>query len=187
VKGAFVVTQTCSQHHPKSSRSPQILSSSIAAITRTTRTKKFARRAMISSDTDGIQLRALCGWRLATLCFPSVLKPALLPSMNVDVGIWGKLNRLVTVLLLIAVVIGVAIWYLPVIKNNEAMRKEILNLAAQVRQEEEIARRLETRIKALKNDPKALERVAREKLGYVKPGETMIRFIDPPALGGPSN
>jgi cell division protein FtsB len=107
--------------------------------------------------------------------------------MNVDVGIWGKLNRLVMALLLVAVVVGVAIWYLPVIKNNEAMRKEILDLTAQVRQEEEIARRLEARIKALKNDPKALERVVREKLGYVKPGETMIRFIDPPAMSSGAN
>ncbi|MBI2950066.1 MAG: septum formation initiator family protein [Verrucomicrobia bacterium] len=107
--------------------------------------------------------------------------------MNVDVGIWGKLNRLVLLLLLVAVVIGVAIWYLPVIKNNEAMRKEILNLAGQVRQEEEIARRLDARIKALKNDPKTLERVVREKLGFVKPGETMIRFIDPPAMSRTAN
>lgn len=109
------------------------------------------------------------------------------PRMNVDVGIWGKLNRLVILLLLVAVAIGVVIWYLPVIKNNEAMRKEILRLASQVRQEEELAKRLEARIRALKNDPKTLERVAREKLGYVKPGETMIRFIDPPSMTGTMN
>ena len=107
--------------------------------------------------------------------------------MNVDVGIWGKLNRLVVVLLLMAVAIGVVIWYLPVIKNNEALRKEMLHLASQVRQEEDLARRLDARIKALRNDPKTLERVLREKLGYVKPGETMIRFIDPPTMTGTVN
>ena len=107
--------------------------------------------------------------------------------MNVDVGIWGKLNRLVIFLLLLALVIGVVIWYLPVIKNNEALRKEILHLASQVRQEDELARRLDLKIKALCNDPKAVERVVREKLGYVKPGETMIRFLDPVSMAGSAN
>ncbi|MBI4662821.1 MAG: septum formation initiator family protein [Verrucomicrobia bacterium] len=101
--------------------------------------------------------------------------------MRVDVGIWAKLNRLVIFLLVFAIVLGVVIWYIPVIKNNEALRKEILILASQVQQEEEQAKRLEARIRALRNDPKAVERVVREKLGYVKPGETMIRFLDPAA------
>jgi cell division protein FtsB len=32
---------------------------------------------------------------------------------------------------------------------------------------------------ALKYDPKAVERLARERLGYAKPGETMIHFDEP--------
>ena len=107
--------------------------------------------------------------------------------MNVDDGIWGKLNRLVIFLLAIAVIGAVAVWYLPVIKNNEAMRKEILQLASQVQQEEDLAHRLDAKIKALCNDPKTVERVVREKLGYVKPKETMIRFLDPVTMGGAGN
>jgi len=104
--------------------------------------------------------------------------------MNVDMGIWERLNRLVVILLLLAVALGVVIWYLPVIKNNEALRKEILTLTAQVRLEEELAKRLHLKIRALQNDPKALERVVREKLGYIKPGETMIRFVNPLSMAG---
>jgi cell division protein FtsB len=32
---------------------------------------------------------------------------------------------------------------------------------------------------ALQHDPKAVERLARERLGYAKPGETVIRFEAP--------
>jgi cell division protein FtsB len=32
---------------------------------------------------------------------------------------------------------------------------------------------------ALRRDPKAIERLARESLGYGKPGETVIRFEAP--------
>jgi cell division protein FtsB len=35
---------------------------------------------------------------------------------------------------------------------------------------------LSAAVEALSNDPKAIERLAREKLGYAKPGETVIRF-----------
>lgn len=100
--------------------------------------------------------------------------------MNVDVGIWSRLSRLVLFLLFVAGVLGVMIWYLPVIRHNEGYRKEILQLNMQIKQEEERARRLELSIKALYSDPKTVERVAREKLGYAKPGETVIRFDPPP-------
>jgi cell division protein FtsB len=96
--------------------------------------------------------------------------------MNVDVGIWGKLSRLMVLLLFVAGVLGVVVWYLPVIRQNEAYRKRILQLNTQLKQEQETARRLEITINGLKNDPKTVERIAREKLGYAKPGETMIRF-----------
>ena len=102
-------------------------------------------------------------------------------------NIWERLNQLVVYLLLLALAVGIVVWYLPVIKHNEALRKEILHFTSQVRQEEEIARRLEARIKAIKNDPKTVERVVREKLGYVKPGETMIRFVDPASMNKSAN
>jgi len=44
---------------------------------------------------------------------------------------------------------------------------------------EENNRQLKASVDALRFDPKALERLAREQLGYAKPGETVIRF-DPP-------
>jgi len=96
--------------------------------------------------------------------------------MNVDLGIWDKLTRVVIALLVVACVLLVAVWYLPLIRQNESMRKEMYRLDALKQKEEEANKQLKASIDALRNDPKAVERLAREQLRYAKPGETVIRF-----------
>jgi cell division protein FtsB len=99
--------------------------------------------------------------------------------MNVDLGIWSKLTRLVIFLLVLASILAVAVWYYPLIKQNERMRKEVLRLDTQVAKADETGRQLKTSMDSLKYDPKAVERLAREKFGYAKPGEIVIRFEPP--------
>jgi len=96
--------------------------------------------------------------------------------MNVDTGIWGKLTRVLIFLFFIALVLIVAQWYLPLIKQNERKRKEILRLDTQNQREDDTNRQLKSSIETLRNDPATLERMAREKLGYAKPGEIVVRF-----------
>lgn len=96
--------------------------------------------------------------------------------MNVDLGILGKLTKVVTFLLFVAGALAVGVWYLPVIRHNEAFRKELVLKDEQIRKVEESNRQLKAAIDSLKYDPKAVERLARERLGYAKPGETVIRF-----------
>jgi cell division protein FtsB len=99
--------------------------------------------------------------------------------MNVDLGIWQKLSRLMAVLIFLAAVLAVVVWYIPLFQHNERMRKEIQSLQGQIRREEQAGRQLENNIKALRDDPKTVERMAREKLGYAKTGETVIYFDQP--------
>jgi cell division protein FtsB len=98
--------------------------------------------------------------------------------MNVDLGILGKLTRVVVFLLFVAGVLAVGVWYLPLIRHNEKMRKELLDREEQIRKVDDSNRQLKASIESLKYDPKAVERLARERLGYAKPGETVIRFED---------
>jgi len=96
--------------------------------------------------------------------------------MNVDLGIWSKLTRVVIFLCFLAVLLLVAVWYLPLIRQNERMRRYIVGLDGQIQKQEEVGKQLRTSIDALRNDPKAIERLARERLGYAKAAETVIRF-----------
>jgi len=98
---------------------------------------------------------------------------------DVNLGIWSKLTRVVTGLLLVAGLLALAVWYLPLIRQNERFRKDVLRLDGQIAIEETTAKELKTSIDSLRNDPKSVERLAREKLGYAKPGETVIRFEEP--------
>lgn len=99
--------------------------------------------------------------------------------MDVDLGIWDKLIRLVVALIVVALLLGVGIWYLPLIRQNEAMRQDIIKLEQQIRKEEIIAKQQNARNLSLKRDPKTIERLARERLGYARTGETIIRFEAP--------
>ena len=98
---------------------------------------------------------------------------------RVDLGIWDKLTKAVVFLLIIAALIAVAVWYLPLIKQNERMRAETLRLEQEVAAEEQTAERRKLAIEAMRNDPETVERYAREKLGLAKAGETVIRFEEP--------
>lgn len=99
--------------------------------------------------------------------------------MKVDLGIWEKLTRVVIFLLLLAGLLGIAVWYFPLIKRNERMRKETLRLDAQIQKEEVAQRQLKSSIDTLRYDTNAVERLAREKLHYAKPGETVVVFESP--------
>ena len=96
--------------------------------------------------------------------------------MNVDLGIWSKLTKVVVGLVVLAVLLLMGMCYLPLIQQNERMRREILRLDIQLQKEEAKSRQLKAEIDALRNDPKTVERLMREKLGYAKPDETVVRF-----------
>jgi cell division protein FtsB len=96
--------------------------------------------------------------------------------MNVNLGIWSRLTSVVLVLVVIAVLLLIGTCYLPVIRENERMETQIMKLETQVQAEEEKSKNLQSQIDALQNDPKAVERLTREKLGYAKPDETVIYF-----------
>jgi cell division protein FtsB len=96
--------------------------------------------------------------------------------VNVDLGIWSKLTKAVVGLVVLAVLLLIGMCYLPLIQENTRMRAQILQLDQQLKVEQEKSEQLQARIDALRNDPKTIERLAREQLGYAKPGETVIHF-----------
>ena len=99
--------------------------------------------------------------------------------MSVDLGIWNKLTKLVVGLVVLAVVLLIGMCYLPVIKENERMRRQIMIFQDQIQKEEARSRELQLQLDALQHDPKTVERLTREKLGYARPDETVVRFEAP--------
>lgn len=90
-------------------------------------------------------------------------------------GIYGWLNRALVVLIVLAVVVGVGINYLPLIRQNQQMREEVNVKREEVAQLEAEVKRLQAELKAIQSDQRTQERKVRE-LGYAKPGEVIVTF-----------
>lgn len=100
--------------------------------------------------------------------------------MNVNLGIWDKLSRVIIFLLFLAGLLGVFVWYLPLIKQNQRFRKDLLALETKIQEQERLGRHLKLSVDAVQNDPRTVERLAREKLGLARTNETVIRFETAP-------
>ena len=96
--------------------------------------------------------------------------------MKVDLGIWSKLSQAVLVLVALAVLVFIILAYQKPIQQNERMRREILRLDTELQKQDAISKQLRAEIDALRNDPATVTRLAREKLGYAKADETVVRF-----------
>jgi len=107
-------------------------------------------------------------------------------AVNVVVRIWrpaGSVLAVALALLLTWHVVngkhGLSVWQQKRLEDKQ-LRKEIDSL------EQENAR-LRERVEKLKSDPHAIEREAREKLHYAKPGEVIYSLPpDPPAQNPPA-
>jgi cell division protein FtsB len=103
--------------------------------------------------------------------------------MNVNLGIWDKLSKLAIFLLFLAGLTWVFFWYLPLIQKNQNYRKRSLMLEAEIAQQERIDRQLKANIDTVQNDPKTVERLARETLGWARTNEVVVHFEAPKANG----
>ena len=99
--------------------------------------------------------------------------------MQVNLGIWDKLSRVIIFLLFLAGLLGVFVWYLPLIKQNQRFRAQLLALDTKIQEQEKIGKQLRASIDAVQNDSRTLERLAREKLALARSNEVVIVFEKP--------
>ncbi len=93
---------------------------------------------------------------------------------------WSVAYRVLLVTAIVAVIFGLVTIFTPAVRRYRNYRAERDRLESAIREEEELYPILMRRIDALQNDPAEVERVAREKLGLARPGETIFRFRTPP-------
>ena len=91
---------------------------------------------------------------------------------------WVLIYRVGWITLGLLVVIAVAAIFVPQIKQYTELQRKEAALQEEIRLEEEIVKHLKDQQERLKSDPRFVEKLAREELGYSKPGETVFRFTD---------
>ena len=93
-----------------------------------------------------------------------------------EATLWQRLNRVLRILLLIAVWLVIISLFVPPYKKLTASRGEIDNLLAQVNDQKTLLARQTREINLLKTDPTYLETIARDRLDMMKDGETIFRL-----------
>jgi len=96
--------------------------------------------------------------------------------VKVNLGIWSWLTQAIIALVAIAALLLIGMMYLPLIEQNEQMRRRIDVLDSELERQQQTSKQLQSEFDALRNDPKTMERLAREKLGYAKADETVVHF-----------
>ncbi|MBI1839627.1 MAG: septum formation initiator family protein [Verrucomicrobia bacterium] len=94
-------------------------------------------------------------------------------------SIWDLLTKFVLFLLFVAAGVGIFFWYLPLIQQNQRMRKDVAVLESEIRAEEKARKSLRAQTEAVMNDPRTVERLARERLVYARTNETIFVFDAP--------
>jgi cell division protein FtsB len=92
--------------------------------------------------------------------------------------IWSKLNLLFGSM--IAVVVGVTILYqsMPVSDEKKSQEEYISKLAAEIEVADMQNKRLTRVVDALQRDPEYVGIIARDRLGLMRDGETILRLDD---------
>ena len=96
-----------------------------------------------------------------------------------EATVWQRLNRILLVLLFIAVWLGFATLFVPPYKTLLQSRGEIDNLQAQVNEQKRLLARQTREVGLLTTDREYLETIARDKLDLMKEGEVVFRLESP--------
>ena len=96
---------------------------------------------------------------------------------EVELGFFGWMNRVLVVLIVLAVLAGIGMSYLPLIQQNQRYQERVQRKQADVERLDAEIKRLDTEIRLLKTDSRFLERKIRE-LGYAKADEWVVTFKD---------
>jgi cell division protein FtsB len=93
-----------------------------------------------------------------------------------EATVWQRLNRILRVLLVLAIWLVIVSLFVPPYKKLMQSRAEIDNLEQQVIEQQNVLSRQTREINLLKTDATYLETIARDRLDLMKEGETIFRL-----------
>jgi cell division protein FtsB len=93
-----------------------------------------------------------------------------------ETTVWQRLNRILRVLLVLAIWLVIVSLFVPPYKKMMQSRSEIDGLQAQVNEQQSLLARQAREVNLLKTDATYLETIARDRLDLMKEGETIFRL-----------
>jgi cell division protein FtsB len=93
-----------------------------------------------------------------------------------EATVWQRLNRILLVLIVIAIWLVIVSLFVPPYKKLMRSRTEVDNLQQQVNEQQSLLARQTREVNLLKTDVTYLETIARDRLDLMKQGETIFRL-----------
>jgi cell division protein DivIC len=93
-----------------------------------------------------------------------------------EASVWRRLNRILLVLLIIAIWLVIVSLFVPPYKKLTRSRAEIDELQQQINEQQNLLARQTREVNLLKTDVTYLETIARDRLDLMKEGETIFRL-----------
>ena len=101
-----------------------------------------------------------------------------------EATVWQRLNRILRVLLVLAIWLVIVSLFVPPYKKLMQSRADIDELQQQVNGQQSLLSRHTREVNLLKTDVTYLETIARDRLDLMKEGETIFR-LEPARVGKP--
>ena len=95
--------------------------------------------------------------------------------------IWVLIYRISFAMIVAVVLVWIGSLFYPQFRSVDKLSNQQVELQEEIRRDEEILKHLRLKQQRLINDPRYVEKIAREELGLAKPGETVFKFIDDPS------
>ena len=89
---------------------------------------------------------------------------------------WLVVYWVFSVVFVVILIIGIANFFLPKIRQNREKQRKAAVLEEENRIKEDMVKQLREKQERFLSDPKYIERIAREELGKARTGETIFRF-----------
>jgi hypothetical protein len=99
--------------------------------------------------------------------------------------VWHKANRLVIILIVLAIV-GVALLaFIPEIARHKSLTNQLEQEKESLARQELVSRQRAREVHLLQDDSEYVEIIARDRLGVMKEGETILRLDSNPKAATP--
>jgi cell division protein FtsB len=106
-------------------------------------------------------------------------------ASGVDHGWMGVMNRAVRWCLFLGIIGFIVAQYVPLIQKNQMLRRSLSEWQESETRLASTHAANVRRIHALREDPRAVERAARELLQLARPDESVVNFVNP--AGSPAS
>ena len=87
------------------------------------------------------------------------------------------MGRLVVVLLVAATLVGLVVWYLPLIRAHKSLQSQLYETRQAIQHERQVANRIQADISAF-DRPETIEWLARTLADHARTNEIVFRFAD---------